>query len=80
MSFKQQLRDWLGGLWQDFWRVPLRSVLAALGMVLWAIGALVWRTEAAFNPSVRASYHSLFPFYALLALLILYYGFPRKIY
>ncbi|BCM93118.1 hypothetical protein IAD21_05006 [Abditibacteriota bacterium] len=79
MSFKQQLRDWLGGLWHDFWHVPYRQVLGFSGVALLTITWAVWRTRAATDPGVRASFHAFSPVLLLLLVLLVFFAVPRRI-
>ncbi|RYX85843.1 hypothetical protein EON83_03560 [bacterium] len=78
MSFKQQLRDWLGGLWHDFWHVPYRQVLAIGGTALLAIIMAVWRTSSATNPSLQTSYRTFSPLLIGLMLLLVIAAIPKR--
>lgn len=71
MSFQQQLREWLGGLWSDFWNVPFGRVLTVAFVVVWAIIEASWKTWGALNPAVNLSYHAWFPLRIGVALVLL---------
>ena len=61
MSFKEQLRDWLGGQWRDFWNVPIGAVLIFIVTILWILMELFCR----LHPGLTYTY-TLWPLRILL--------------
>lgn len=78
MSFKDQLRDWLGGWWFDFWHVSPRALLTALGTLLYGIGYLVYRTYT-FPSWVNMVGHTFSPLFTLLVFGLFGFNLYRRI-
>ena len=76
MSFKEQLRNHLVGLWRDFWFVPPRQLLPVLGYAIWGIGLLLWRVQTVFT--YPAWFHTLSSLLHLVFLGLFGYTLYRK--
>ena len=61
MNWRDQLRDWLSGCWEDFWNVPPHRVWLVLAVIFWALTEAVVRTAPALGQMSWATYHALWP-------------------
>lgn len=76
MSFKDQLRDYVVGLWRDFWSVSPQTVLSVLGCIALAIGILLLRLHTVL--SYPAWFRPLSPVFSLFLFLLFGYILYRR--